>query len=253
MNKEISVMQYLKKMLSMIWLVAILTVLVASAMFAYSKFVSTPMYTSSAKMFVSNKVDQGTGTISSADMVARSSLVNTYAQIIKSNTLMTKVCDKIEAHKNTEGYEFLLDAAHTPKSLAKAVVVKAIDETEVFNISIDLADPAEAQFIVNAVTEFLPGIVDEKMKSSSVTLIDEADLPAAPSSPNVMRNTILGAAIGFIIAAAIIFFLFITDTVIYTEEQIEEAFENVTILGTIPLMHSDTEKSAPEAGASTPR
>lgn len=242
MNREISIVQYLKKMLNKVWIVILLVAIFGGLMYSYSAFITTPMYTSTAKMFVDNKTDQSTSsTISSADMSARASLVKTYAQIIKSRTLMENVCKKIEEYKTRPEYSFLLDAEHTPQELISAVQVAAVENTEVFNIKLSLADPEEAQFIVNAITEFLPDMVNNKVKSSSVTLIDSADLPTSPSSPNIAKNTVIGALIGFVIAAAIIFIIYITDTVVHTEDTLVEAFENVTILGVIPLMHSDVD------------
>ena len=103
--------------------------------------------------------------------------------------------------------------------------------------------------MVDAITEFLPDMVEEKMKYSSTTLIDHADLPTSPSSPHVFRNTVLGAFIGFSVAAAIVLVLTFTDTVIHTEEDLTEAFEEITLLGTIPLIFTDNEKSPAEAKA----
>ena len=245
MDREISLIRYLKKLLENIWLIILLTVVCGLLLYSYSAFLATPMYTSSAKMLASNRTyNQSTDIISNSDMYARSSLVKTYAQIVKSNTLMTMVCEKIDSHKNLDGYEYLLDSNHTPASLAKSVKVASIDNTEVFSISMTLDDPDEAQFIVNAITDILPDMVDEKMKSSSTSVIDPADHPTKPSSPNIFRNTVLGAVIGFLIAAAIIFVILLSDTVIHSEEDLTEVLENATLLGTIPLIFHDPEKSS---------
>ena len=250
MNKEFSIVQFLRKAAENLWLFVCLTILCASMLFAYSRFVATPMYTSTAKMLANNKtLDQNSEVISSSDISARTSLVNTYGQIIKSNTLMTMVCNKVELYKSVPGYEFLIGCQHTPKDLAKSIKVAAIDDTEVFSISLTLADPLEAQFMVDAITEFLPDMVEEKMKSSSTTLIDSADLPTSPSSPHVFRNTVIGGLIGFVIAAAIVLIITFTDTVIHTEEDLTESFGDITLLGTIPLIFNDSEKSSTETKA----
>ena len=252
MNKEISILQYLKKLLEKIWIVAILTVVGAALMFVYSYFFITPQYTSSAKMIVSNKTAnslENSNSTSNSDIYASTSLVKTYTQVIKNRNFMKLVCDKIELYKTNPDYKFLEDCTVTPEELSKSVKVSAIDETEVFLVSLALPDPEEANFIVDTITELLPDFAKDRVKNSTVVHLEDATLPTSPSSPNIFKYTAIGAGLGFIIAAALIFLLLLTDTVIYTEEELTEKFENINILGTIPLMHSDASKAAHDSKA----
>ena len=244
-KKELSLIRYLKELLNRIWVVVILTVVGGALMFTYSNFFATPMYTSKALMIINNK-ESSTSSISNSDMVAREALVRTYAAIIKTKTITEKVCDKIDEFKFREGYEFLQDASYNPDTLANRIEVKAVNETPVFEISLSVADRFEAQFIIEAITEYLPEFAKNTVEASSVMLVEAADLPDAdkPSSPHIMRNSIIGAAIGFVIAAIIIFLILMTDTVVRNENDLTEAFDDVIVLGTIPLMHIDTEKSS---------
>ena len=235
-------MRYLKELLNKIWLVVILTVVVAAVMFSYSAFFATPMYSSDAKMFVNNRTDTSTGTVSSSDITARAALVKTYAEIIKSKNLMQKVVDKIDEFKDQPGYSYLQDSKYSAEYLAKKVNVESANETEVFIITIDTPDPYESQFIVAAITEYLPDTIKNIVEASSVALVDSADLNTSPTSPNVFRNTVLGAAIGLIVAALAVFLMLLTDTVVRSEEDLTEAFGEVIVLGTIPLMHLDADK-----------
>lgn len=242
MKKEISMVQFFKKMLSMLWLIILITVILAGSVGLCSKFFITPKYTSSAKMFVSNRTDMSSGTISSSDISARTSLAKTYAQIIKSNTLMGKICDKMNQYKALDGYAFLNEVKYTPEELSKLVRVAAINGTEVFTVSISTEDPQASQFIIQSITEYLPDIVDEKIKSSSVTLIDEATLPVTPSSPNILGNIIISALIGLVASSTVIFIIFVTDTVINTEEDLTKNFDDIAILGSIPIIDAELDR-----------
>ena len=247
-KKEISIIRYFKEFLDKIWIVILLTVVCGALLFVYSSFLATPMYTSQAKMYVNNKASDGsggTGTVTNSEIQARMALVKTYASIIKSNNIMNKVCGKIDAYKNQPGYEFLQDSNYTAKSLINAVSVTPDNDTEVFFITMKADDPQKAQFIVEAITEYLPDVISNTMEASSAKLIDEADLNLNPTSPNIATNTIIGAFIGFAIAALIIFLILMTDTVVRSESDLTEEFEDVIVLGAIPLMHIDPDKVQP--------
>jgi len=242
MNKEISLVRYFKELLDKIWLVFVLTIVCAALLFAYSAFFSTPLYTSKARMYVNNKIDTSTGTVSNTDILARAALVKTYAEIIKSKNLMQKVVDKIDEYKDQQGYEYLRDCDYAANDLANMVEVKSANETEVFIISIETPNAYLSQFIISAITENLPLMIGDIMEASSVKMVDNADLNEIKSSPHTVRNTVFGAVIGLFISAIVIFLMLMTDTVVRNEEDLTETFENVIVLGTIPLMHLDTDK-----------
>ncbi|MDG5746957.1 polysaccharide biosynthesis tyrosine autokinase [Qipengyuania sp. XHP0207] len=76
--------------------------------------------------------------------------------------------------------------------------------------------------------------------SSNVAIIDRAEPPAAPSSPNVPRNLALGLLIGLGLAGMAVFLRDQLDDVIHTPEDIEEKLD-LALLGVVPR----AEDSAP--------
>ena len=60
-------------------------------------------------------------------------------------------------------------------------------------------------------------------------------MPKAPTSPDVARNTAVGALLGLVIAAMIVILLAMIDTTIRSEEDLIDAFE-IPILGVIPKL-----------------
>jgi capsular polysaccharide biosynthesis protein len=75
------------------------------------------------------------------------------------------------------------------------------------------------------------------MEMEKVNIVEQANLPTAPSSPNTMQNAFLGGFIGCIFAAACIIILFLINDSIKTTEDIEK-YLSLTTLGTIPLIDS---------------
>ena len=56
----------------------------------------------------------------------------------------------------------------------------------------------------------------------------------------------MGGLLGFVIAAAIILILFMLDTAIRDEHDLANAFDDITILGVIPVIQSTTKAQGNE-------
>ena len=79
------------------------------------------------------------------------------------------------------------------------------------------------------------------MDIESVNVVDYANLPEGPSSPNVMKNIVIGGLIGFVIAAAVIIVLFLLDDTIMSVDDVQKYLE-LSVLASIP--YDEGEKNA---------
>ena len=73
-------------------LVSIVTVFVVTSVIYYSAIV-TPLYSSTAKMYITNKNSQ---TITSSDLSVSIYLSNDFAEIILDTPVLDKVCDELD-------------------------------------------------------------------------------------------------------------------------------------------------------------
>ncbi|MFA6219440.1 MAG: polysaccharide biosynthesis tyrosine autokinase [Erythrobacter sp.] len=69
--------------------------------------------------------------------------------------------------------------------------------------------------------------------SSNIAIIDRAQAPAVPSSPNVPRNIALGLLMGLALAAIAVFLRDQLDDVIHTPEDVEDKLD-LALLGVVP-------------------
>ena len=76
----------------------------------------------------------------------------------------------------------------------------------------------------------------EVTKVSDVTTLEEATVPAEPSSPNIRRNVILGFLGGSVLMSIFIIAVEILDDRVKKPEDIEEVM-GLTLLGVIPDMN----------------
>lgn len=218
----IDLFELLGAFLKKIWLVVILTVAGAVLALAYTILLVTPLYKSSALMYVNNSdFSLGSVSISTADLSAAKSLVATYSVILKSRTVTNEV---IEAAGVNYTYE----------EMTEMVEAKAVDNTEVFSITVTSPNPAEAEMLANMYAEILPNKIAEIVNGSEPKIVDYAVVAAKRSSPSYLKNTVIGALLGFVIAAAIVVLSYLRDDIIHSEEYLTKTYPNIPLLTVVP-------------------
>jgi len=236
MKKEISLNDLLKAMLQKVWLIIVLTVVVGILAYSLSAFVMTPKYTSQTELYVYNPKESGN--ITTSDINLSRYLINTYIRILTGNTVVGTVADQLNDLRGTSGYEFLSEEEYTLKSIKDSITASAIDNTEIISVKVTTDNPDEAQLINKLLFETLQPEAIRVAKVGAVEALFEPTLPTAPSSPSILKNTAIGALLGFVIAAAIIVILFMFDSAVHDEQDLASAFEDVTILGVIPIIQA---------------
>lgn len=231
--QEIDLLKLLKVLLGKIWIIIAAAFVGGIVFFLFTLFFITPKYQSSALLYVNNNsLDIGSTklNISSGDISASSSLIDTYCVILKSRTTLEQAIK--EAHLQLS-YE----------QLAPKVTGSAEGKTPVFKITVTDADPEMAANICNTIVEIMidpnsgiSGIVE----GSSVRVIDYAVVARKASSPCYTKNTAIGMLLGFVVAAGIIILFSLMDTTVREEEFLLENYPNIPVLSNIPNLFEDS-------------
>jgi capsular polysaccharide biosynthesis protein len=238
MEKEISLIDLSKALLKKAWLIMILAILGAIIAYSISAFLIAPSYTAMTSLYVKNKQNE-TNIITSAEVSTSKALVKSYIVILESETVMSEVAAELNALRLTPGYEFLnQESEYTANKIRSMQKADAIDETESFYIEVTASTPEEAQFIAQKLSDTLIPKIEHftECKPGTVKPLDPANIPTAPSSPKNIKNAVIGAFLGIIIAALIVFITFITDKTVEDETSLSDAFEDIILLGTIPVI-----------------
>lgn len=212
------------------WIVALCAVLGALLLFIYSSFFVTPMYVSTAKMYVYNN-DRPNAQISAGDLSASQQLITTYIAIMQSDSVMQQVAKEVNL-----GY-----SASQIRSMFSA---SPINETEIFKISIRCSNPEHAQKIANAILKIAPDPIKNTVKAGSVEIVDPATLPAYPSSPNVKAEVLKGFIGGAVLSLGVLVAINFLDRRIHNDEDITDSYK-LPVLGIIPEIN-DTLLSSEE-------
>lgn len=223
---EIDLCALLAAVLRKSWLVAIAAVLGAALMFAYTFFLVTPMYQAETKFYVNNK-DNNSGNSSnmtSSDLTVSRNLVDSYIGILETRETMNQVIDYVGEQMDH-------------KTLLDMVSAKAVGNTEIFKVTVESANPAQAERLANAIAYVLPLRISTIIEGTSVKIVEAATLPTSPSSPSYVKNILLGFAVGLMLAVAVIVIREITDITIRKEEDVAQVCR-YPVLTAVPDMNA---------------
>lgn len=219
---EINLQEIAGILLHCFWLIigaAIIGALIACLL---TKALITPQYAASASLYVYNTDHRET--ITQSDITTSQKLVETYIVIMQSDAVLNQV-----AEESRLGY--------TAKEIREMFSASAINNTEVFQISIKNPNPGHAQLLANTFLKVAPSEIIRVVKAGSVETVDEAALPTSPVSPNTMRNTLIGGLLGLLLSAAIVVLKEFLDTTIKTAEDIKK-LTSIPIIGVIPTINA---------------
>ncbi|MBO5898638.1 MAG: hypothetical protein J6R04_06475 [Clostridia bacterium] len=217
---EIDLIQLIKALLKKWWAMALPALVGAILMFSYTTLFVTPLYRSTAKMYIN------ASTSSNIDMSGLSTardLVETYAYLVK-NTRMT-----LEEVAEKTGLDYSYEQMRGMISVAGG------GSTEFLEITVACPNPEHACLIANTVMEILPGRAAATNLNSTISAADWATVAKEPSSPNTMKNVMLGFIVGCMLGAAVIVLKEIFDDKLQSESWLQQAFKDeIPVLAVIP-------------------
>lgn len=205
----------LKKKIAWILLTA---VVFAGAAGLITKFAMTPVYSSSAQLYVMSK-----GGISQlTDLTMGTQLTQDYMVIVKTRPVLEQVIDDLH-----------LDMDY--KELGNKITVENPSDTRIMQITVTDKDPEVAKDITQDLAEVTADTVAKKMDVKSPTIIEKAYKAETPDSPSLKKNVVIGALLGFILMAAAIVIQYLMNDTILKEEDIEK-YLGINTLAQLPLV-----------------
>lgn len=195
----------------------------------YTKTMITPKYKSSSTLvLVKNTNEEGENIITQTEVTLNQKLVATYTELIKSSKVVRKVIKNlnIEMEENT---------------LKGNITVKLITNTQLIEIAVTNENPELAKQLTDEIVNVFKTNVQEIYKIDNINIIDEAKVPTVPYNINMIKNIVVFAMIGIIIAGVYIFIISLMDTTIKDAEKAEKQL-GLTILAQIPQYDYDMKK-----------
>jgi len=224
MEQEINIRKLLSTVFRNLHWLALSAVVCGAVVCLYSTFVVKPLYTSTSTIYTHNTSvnapDSNRQTVTYNELYAAEELSGPYIAILTSDSLLNKTIRSLH----------LEDVS--AESLRRGLTIKT-DDKLVITVSLTREDPKEAQAILSRLLHFYPAEIDRVVHSGGSEVIDEASLPKRPSSPNVIRNTLLGVFAGLLLALAYCVIYSLLNDVVTDEETLVSDF-GIPVLSAIP-------------------
>ena len=216
-QKYIDFKYFLSTLLHRWYLILSVTTVCAIVSIIYSCIIATPLYDSTAKIYIMNKT---TTKIASADIAISTYLTKDYEELIIDRAVLGEVAEQLD---NKYSYSFL----------KSAVTLQNPEDTRFINITVRTSDPAVSKQIVDKICLVAQNKIVNLIGVDQVTIISEGDLASTPATPNNKDNLIKSILIGIIISCGIIFVIYILDDKINGPEDVKK-YLDISVLGVIP-------------------
>lgn len=207
----------------------------------YSIGFVTPMYSSSTSLVLagksSSKADENqvSETITTTDLTINSKLVATYSKLVKSKNILGQVISNLGIEVNED-------------DLRKNVKVTSVENTELIEITVSNKNAEYAAKIANEIAKvFAEKIAGEIYNINNVHIVDEATVEENPSNVNYLKNIVVFAFFGVIVAVMYVLLENILDTTVKTQEDIEKSIK-IPVIASIPIYGMDIERLKKKGG-----
>ena len=217
---EIDILHILQVVWSRIWIILLVCVLAGGIALGYAWFMVTPTYASSIQLYVNNQYPDSPG-YSSSQVTASRDLVGTYIAILESHRVLDEVLEKS-------------DLKYSYAQLRSMVTAAAVNETEVFTVTVTSTKPEHSYQLANTLAEVLPGHISDIVVGSSVRVVDHAVQNNNPVAPSYPRYGLLGVLAGLALSLTVVIVVDIMDTRVHSEEYLSTAYKEVPLLAVIP-------------------
>lgn len=221
--EDISLKRLTEILLRKVGFIVAVTFLAGVFAFVYSEIMIVPEYESSVTLLVNNETENTISKTYTSDIQASQMLVDTYIVIIKSDTVLNQVCQKLTEHGIND---------YDAERLRNSITASAVDATEIFEIKVRGTDEKNTYTIANVIADVAPDIIKDFVEASSVKVVDYAVL-GERVSPNIQKNMIFGLIIGLFLSCLFVVLREIFDMRIKTEDELEQWFK-IPILGVVP-------------------
>ena len=205
--EEIDLLELFRAVLKYIKLIIVLCIVFGLGGFLGTKFLITPTYTASTSIYLTPQVSES-GSLDYNSQMANSKLVTNVVNLMTQNNVMSEVAKDV-------GME---NAA----SVKKCITVTNESNTEIITITATTTDPKLSKDIANDTVSTFTKTMQKNLNVRNIEVVDRAKLSYVPSGPNIKKNTMLAAMVGFVLGVGYAVLRFLFDNRLRTKEEAEK-------------------------------
>lgn len=219
---QLTIVEIYYMIVQRMWLVALCVILGVGGAYSFSKYVIKPQYASSAALLVRPNRDE-TGFDKTANveyLTYAQKVVDTYIVLLTNDSFLDLVAQTTKAAQNGSAIKGMIK-------------MNSINNTEVFRVTVTAPSAQMAYALSDTITRLSKKQIQSLMEADDVKIVQKANLPIEPTSPNIISNSFIGGFFGLVLAIGIIFLIQYLDVKIRDEEDIIATY-NLPVLGAVP-------------------
>lgn len=181
-----------------------------------------PKYESKVTLLLTHteeKVDSDYS-ITQSDLSLNSNLIGTYGKIIKSEAVLKQVKENLKLNMSVQ-------------QLYQSIRVGEATNTQILEILVQHEDGYKAKIIANEIAEVFSEKINQYYKINNVKIIDEASESMTPYNVNHTKDILMFGMFGLMLVIALILIIYLTDTTVKEEEDVEELI-NLPVIISLP-------------------
>ena len=187
----------------------------------YTVLLVDDRYTSSVSLYVKNTEDTKDGVATTNNLHAARMLTNSYVLILQDPETLQKMAKRMTVSAS------VLD-------IYNALKINTAEDTAIINVSATTNDAILSQAICQALCDVAPEMLSSIVGAGAVRTL--GTVPAAvKTGPNALKNGLLGGVAGLLLAAAVVFVIYLCDTTVKSKEELQR-MTDLPILGEIPSL-----------------
>lgn len=203
----IDLLELFRSILKHIKLIIVLCILFGVGGFFGTKLLIAPTYTASTSIYLTPQISES-GSLDYNSQMANSKLVTNAVNLLTQDNIMSEVAKDVG-----------LDSASSVKNV---VSVSNESNTEIITISATTTDPKLSKDIANDTVSTFIRTMQKNLNVRNIEVVDKAKLSYIPSGPNVKKNTLLAAMVGFVLGCGYATLRFLFDNRLRTKEEAEK-------------------------------
>ncbi len=196
--------------------ILVIAILFGAGSFFYNKYFVNPEYATSVKFYASG--------IESVPTLGQS-VAPQYVEFLNVHEFYEMVSKDLLTNANME---------ISPNEIASLLSFSAVvEETSSFFVTVTAPDPDKAYQVALSVAKMGAERVSSFSDVGALEVIENPTMPTAPVGAGAAKSAVLGAIVGFILAAAIVVLKEIFDNRIKGPDEITELFK-IPVFGIVP-------------------
>ena len=237
---EIDLLELLAAFKKRFWMILLALAIGGGLAGAFSRFILTPQYTSTAMVYILSKE---TTLTSLADLQIGSQLTKDYKIIVTSRPVLEDVGRTLGLGLDYE-------------ELKEKITIDNPADTRILSITAEDPDPYLAKQIADKVASTSSEYIGDIMEMVPPKLIEDGQVPTEKSSPSNGRNALLGALAAAVLVCGVITVGVIMNDTVRSEEDVAK-YLGLTVLASVPEREGeaaeDKEAMAKNKTAARPR